>query len=238
MNVFKILKEARDKTNTKVIPDTAVMIVNFPSVRQSTKYSCGAAAAQSILGYYGIDKREDELMKELGTDKDGTDIAPLVDLFKRNKLRTDDMVNLSVDDIKKYIKRKVPVIMSIQAWGKKHAKYRGSLKDGHYVVAIGYDKDGIIFQDPSILGARGFIPYGDLDDRWNAEDDDKTKISKHGIAVHGTPKLGLNKKQLIEVYYGVSPKEEIYDNGLNKPNFDFNSFAISLFIGHFFKANL
>src|SRR5262245_25399786 len=43
-----------------------------PDVRQATDYTCSASALQAVLAYYGVEKREDELAKELGaTPEDG-----------------------------------------------------------------------------------------------------------------------------------------------------------------------
>ena len=38
-----------------------VLLEGVPDVRQSTSYSCGTAALQAVLHYYGIEEREDRL---------------------------------------------------------------------------------------------------------------------------------------------------------------------------------
>ena len=42
----------------------------MPDTRQSTEYSCGAAALQAVLGYWGRDIGEEDLMELLNTDPD------------------------------------------------------------------------------------------------------------------------------------------------------------------------
>jgi len=38
-------------------------ILDFPELRQTFNYDCGAKALQSVLAYYGIDIREEEIIK-------------------------------------------------------------------------------------------------------------------------------------------------------------------------------
>ena len=41
--------------------------LNFPELRQTYNYDCGASALQGVMVYYGVEMREDVLMKEAGT---------------------------------------------------------------------------------------------------------------------------------------------------------------------------
>ena len=45
------------------------LLSTVPDVRQSTPYSCGAAALQAVLNYYGVYKRERALMDMLKTSE-------------------------------------------------------------------------------------------------------------------------------------------------------------------------
>jgi predicted double-glycine peptidase len=53
-------------------------MINLHITRQTFDFDCGAKALQTIMAYYGIDIREDELMKELGTGKDGTRVDKMI----------------------------------------------------------------------------------------------------------------------------------------------------------------
>ena len=58
-------------------------LIKIPLTRQATDYTCGAAAMQSMLGYYGEDLNESELAKILKTnDQEGTDYNEIVALAK------------------------------------------------------------------------------------------------------------------------------------------------------------
>ena len=46
-------------------------MINLPIARQTFDFDCGVKALQVVMAYYGIDIREDELMKELGATRTG-----------------------------------------------------------------------------------------------------------------------------------------------------------------------
>ena len=46
--------------------------------RQTFDYDCGAKALQTVMAYYGVEVREDELMKALGTGREGTPVSAMV----------------------------------------------------------------------------------------------------------------------------------------------------------------
>ena len=53
---------------------------------------------------------------------------------------------MSYDDLEGFIDKKKPVICLIQAWnGDSDYDYSKDWEDGHYVIAIGYDKNNIYF---------------------------------------------------------------------------------------------
>jgi len=62
--------------------------INFPELRQVFNYDCGASALQGVMVYYGVEMREDILMKEAGTtQKHGTPVAGLVRAAKNMDCR-------------------------------------------------------------------------------------------------------------------------------------------------------
>jgi hypothetical protein len=55
------------------------------------------------------------------------------------------------------------------------------------VVAIGWDDGGIYFEDPSIVEARGYLTYAEVDDRWHDVDKYNKHVPRYGMAVwHAT----------------------------------------------------
>jgi len=160
--------------------------ISFPDVRQSKSFSCGASAVQAILYYYGIEIREDKLISKLNTNsEEGTNINRIEKLFKEYNLKTKSQQLMTIDDLKSYIDKNIPVIICIQAWGDKNKDY-SSYDNGHYVIAVGYDDKNIICEDPSLNDNRGSLSYQELDKRWH-DIDGKNKLEHFGIVVFGKP---------------------------------------------------
>ena len=161
-------------------------IITFPQLPQTYDYDCGAKALQAVLVYYGIRIREDYVMKYAKTSKSGTPIQGIINLAKKYSLKTDAR-EMAIEDIKKFIKKDVPVILILQAWTKnKNINWKKDWVDGHYVVAIGYAKDKIIFEDPYSF-ERTYLRYNELEKRWRNIDTKSKKYFHYGIAVFGKP---------------------------------------------------
>jgi hypothetical protein len=172
-------------------------ILDFPDSRQSVEFSCGASALQSILLYYGIDRIENKIKKSIGSSpKSGSSITKIKEYIKDNGLKYASG-KMSIEDIKSYINKNIPVLITIQAWKNKKVDYKKSWKNGHYVVAIGYDGDDIIFDDPSIHSRRGKLSSKELLKRWHDIDGNK-KIENYGIAVFGK-KPKFDKDKIIKI---------------------------------------
>lgn len=145
----------------------------IPDVRQSTFYSCGAAALQAVLHYWGIDVREGDLMTALRSDPErGTHPDAIVRVALKFGLKAELRETLTVADLEESLRRGVPPIVDIQAWTQSDLKspdfrWADDWEDGHYVVLIGIEGDDLVFEDPSLLGTRGFIPRTEFLSRWH-----------------------------------------------------------------------
>ncbi len=171
----------------KSIPKNAIKIP-LPDSRQYEDFSCGAVALQSILGYYGKGLEEEwTLIKELKIDpRVGTNPNQLERFAKKLGYKIKIIQPMSLKELKNLLKQKKPVIMMIQAWKdfKKMTKsYAKDWADGHWVVAIGYDKTGIYFEDPELTAIRGYIPYKELEQRWHDIDAHNRHIHNYGMAI-------------------------------------------------------
>jgi predicted double-glycine peptidase len=147
------------------------LLSTVPDVRQSTTYSCGAAALQAVLSYYGIDKREKALMDMLKTTEEvGTSPDNIARVAKELGLQADPRENVTYEDLIKAYREGIPVICAIQAWTDVPAEKRSwtsDWEDGHYVIIIGADDQFVYVEDPSLLGSRGIIPKQEFLDRWH-----------------------------------------------------------------------
>jgi len=170
----------------------------FPEERQTYNYDCWAKATQSILNYYGIDVRENIVMKTTKTTKDGTFMLGIEKVIHDNWLKT-TTEKMTVSKIKKYIDKKIPVIVVLQARTDKiHVNRKEDRVDGHYVVAIWYDKTKIYFEDPASI-FRTYLFFKEFKERRHDRDSNGKEYYHYGIAVYGKkPAYNLVKKVHME----------------------------------------
>ena len=157
--------------------------IDLPVVRQSHNYDCGAAALRSIFQYFGVGPDEEDRFIDLckTSKSEGTHPDDIVRVARQFGFRVEASEDLSIHDIIAFISDGKPVICAIQAWGDEEDYPK--LKDGHYVVAIGFDNYHIYFEDPSILKTRGHLPYNDFMKRWHDVDRYNQVLHQFGMAI-------------------------------------------------------
>ncbi len=179
--------------------------LDFPELRQIYNYDCGVSAMQQVLIYYGIEKREDELIKLLGTKKTtsiehGTKLSKIVDVFKYFALEAEIVRNSTIKEIKKLIDSGVPPIILMQAWrdySVGNLDWEKDYSDGHYVVAIGYNDNCIFFEDPASV-TRTYLSFDEFEKRWHdVDDNNKTKNNHVMVVVKGEKKY--NSKLIVHM---------------------------------------
>jgi len=197
-NYKNYLLEKESKITPKVILD-------FPELRQIFNYDCGVTALQQVLIYYGIEKREDELIKLLDTKKTtiiehGTKLSKMLEVFKYFALDVEVLKNSNIKEIKKFIDNDIPPIILMQAWrdfSVDNLDWKTDYKDGHYVVAIGYNDNCIFFEDPASV-TRTYLSYDEFENRWHdVDDNNKTKNNHVAIIVKGEKKY--NSKLIVHM---------------------------------------
>ncbi len=175
-------------------------LIDFPKYRQTFSYDCGAKCLQAVLAYYGYDVSEKEIMEMAGTNsRSGTSIVGLKKVARKFKLKYKAR-KMTLENLKKYINKKIPVIITIQAWPKKACNLKKSWTHGHYVIPIGYDKKRIYFEDPSSI-LRTYLTFKELEERWHDRDygkRSKEKLINFGIAIYGKPVFGQDKIMHME----------------------------------------
>ncbi|MCX6670115.1 MAG: C39 family peptidase [Methanothrix sp.] len=145
------------------------ILFGVPDVRQSTNYSCGAAAFQAVLNYWGgQDLREGVIMEKLNaTFQWGTSPDEIVRVARDMGFEAEFKENLTLEDLEASIKAGVPVIVAGQAWRDEGTSWADDWEDGHYMVVIGLDEKNVYLEDPSLLGSRGYIPRQEFVERWH-----------------------------------------------------------------------
>lgn len=166
-----------------------IAIKHFPELRQAYEYDCGATALQSVLIYYGFDFSESEIMKMVKTTKkNGTKPENIFQAAKKLGIKAKLISPLSLIDLKAFIDQDIPVIIELQAWSKKPSDYSTDWTSGHYVVAIGYDRHRVYFEDPAAIN-RTHLSFKELLLRWHDRDSSGRKYYNLGIALAGKKKL-------------------------------------------------
>jgi predicted double-glycine peptidase len=143
--------------------------IEVPLARQATDYTCGIASLQSVLGYYGFDKRQDILAKDCKSNRmNGTDYKNMIRCAESYGLVLTSKTGMTLEELKSLVDESVPVILAIQAWREdRESSWEDDWEDGHYVVAIGYDDANVYFMDPAMLGNYTYIPVGEFLSRWH-----------------------------------------------------------------------
>jgi uncharacterized protein len=165
------LHPAAKPAEAAVAAASPILLAGVPDVRQSTVYSCGASVLQAVFQYYGIESREDALMKECRTTAAlGTQPEPMMKAARARGLQATLKEGLTLNSLESAVWRKIPVICAIQAWAdasKPGFSWAKTWEDGHYVIIIGIDDKYVYIEDPSLLGSRGTIPRAEFLERWH-----------------------------------------------------------------------
>ena len=175
----------------------AKKLLDFPILKQRNSYNGVISAVNSILIYYGDDCKEDELISKLKNtestltiNRQLSTINNITNFFiEKDYSITPKQMN--VNDIINYINDDIPVMLFIQSWGNIE-NYIDEWNYGHYVVAIGYTSNKILFEDPKLSNI-GYLSFKELEQRWHFKEDE-TKYINFGISIKGgKPKFNKNK---------------------------------------------
>lgn len=152
---------------------------DVPDVRQSYAYDCGAAAFQTVCGFYDISGDDEDAFRDTldSNDKDGTRPPSMLKLAKVLDLKaTEFRDDGSFARLKSHLK-KGPVICAIQQGGRKYN--RDKEQEGHYVVVRGLTDEHVLIQNPTrgrhTLTRKAFM------DRWHDRETDGTHLVRWGL---------------------------------------------------------
>jgi len=162
-------------------------LIRVPLVHQNKNYTCGVAALQSVLYYYGRQFSQDYLEEQLGSSPEtGTSASAIANFVRSLDLTIAERSDISLTALQQFLDQGTPVILLIQAWAAPGIDYTSEWDKAHYVVAIGYDTDNVYFMDPATLGHYTFIPIDDFLDRWHVADAADTQYNHFGIIISNT----------------------------------------------------
>lgn len=165
------------------IPRGAITI-ELPDTEQRTDYTCGAAAVLAVARYYGVGPTDErEVAADMRMTTDGSDPVHLRRALTRYHLAHAEHRGMTDAQLRAQLDARLPVIVMLQAWGERRS-YRGWWADGHWVVAVGHDARGVYVEDPSLAGARGFVTWRELAERWHdVEGTAQRHVHRYGLVV-------------------------------------------------------
>ncbi|HEY6895325.1 MAG TPA: C39 family peptidase [Rhodanobacteraceae bacterium] len=203
--------------------------------RQTTEYSCGASALQSVLAYWGEDVDERELMKRMGTTEEaGTYPEKIAHAARSFGFEAEVRQGLTLDEVQKLTAAGDPMIALAQVWrGSKSGKLGEDFDAGHYISVLGVDADNVYFQDPYVRNCKAFVPRGAFEAHW------------HHVMGGGT--AGTNPNPMLEhlgiVIRGKRPARTDVAEELRLASLDFAKFGslnlvVVKFAGHVFPIDV
>ncbi|MDY0060213.1 MAG: N-formylglutamate amidohydrolase [Myxococcota bacterium] len=172
----------------------AEKVLEIHNLRQTFDFDCGAKALQTLFAYYGVDLREDALLRELEVDEThGTDVQKMIRLAERLGFRVESGTGWTLEQVKQHVLAERPVIVLLQAWVNRFMTlrdWRHSWDDGHYAVVMGYNEEVLFFQDPASLHTT-WLREAEFLARWHDRDPHTgEKLHNFGLVLHGREPAG------------------------------------------------
>lgn len=135
-------------------------LIKVKYYREEKTYTCGPAALKIAFSHFGKHFSEKELVKFSGGIKvSGTTFEQMKKIAKKAGFRVVvAKTGNTWRDLQKFIDMGLPVIVDFRCYG-----------DGHYSVAVGYDKKHIYIMDPAsdrlVKRIKSVIPGGNPQER-------------------------------------------------------------------------
>ena len=159
--------------------------------RQTTEYSCGASALQSVLAWWGKDIDERELMTLMGTsEEEGTYPERIAQAARALGFDAEVREGLTLDEVQTITAGGDPMIALAQVWrGAKSGKLGEDWDAGHYISVLGVDADNVYFQDPYVRNCKAFVPREFFEAHWQhvmgGKVEKNPKLMRLGIVIRG-----------------------------------------------------
>lgn len=167
-SAYSSLSEGQDMTVPDGAGNNSTILTGIPDVRQAEYYSCGAAAFQAILNYYGINSFETDLRTMLNTSiTHGTYSWDIERVARDMGFSAEWKENVSFADVENEIRQGFPVIVRSQRILGANGSWAETNGVGHYMVLFGFDDQYVYLEDPYILGSRLRMSKDDFIDSWH-----------------------------------------------------------------------
>lgn len=157
--------------------DTLTILKNYKTYQQTTEWSCGVAAALTVLQYYGrLGDWNEESLAALRSDHSsahpGSCLIQLKEIFDGvggftyESVEDYDLEEITLSMLRGYLKNGIPVLIAWNDWG------------GHWETLIGYDDMGTETESDDVMIVAD--PY------------DTTDHNQDGYGVYGAERFYYN----------------------------------------------
>lgn len=144
------------------------VLLAVPFYKQDTTYTCGPVSLQMVLEFFGRRHSEKELSQLAKTEHLGTAHGEMVRAVTALGLYCYVNSDAALEEVKYFLNLGQPVIVNF---------IEPSSDEGHYAVAVGYDKRHLILHDPW-NGPYFRLSFADFVRRWY---DDGARRSHHWL---------------------------------------------------------
>lgn len=179
--------------------DTFTFLEKFPTIQQTSEWSCGVDSALMVLQYYDkLGSYNEETLSQFRSNKlepEATSLASMIKIFEgvggfkiesTYDYKEDAYEEISLDMIQSYLKNGVPVMVAWNDWG------------GHWQVIIGYDTMGTeTTQDDVIIVADSY---------------DTTDHNQDGYGIYGAERFYYNwtMYDFFEKNYDLDERDHLF----------------------------
>ncbi len=135
----RIIKQRLDTAEILRSP-TLIGCYGLKPVPQTKPFTCGAAAAATVLRYFGKESNEYQCTEALKPSPVvGITWFPIVKYLRKRGLKARGWAHYTTDRLIENARRGIPTLVEWLDWG------------GHWVVSVGYDRvsDALVFADPA-----------------------------------------------------------------------------------------
>ena len=158
-----------------------------PDVTQSTHYTCGPSVLHAALEYFRkASPGEAAIASAIGsTPQDGTTYDQMLEGAAAFNLQAELVEGVSTNYLAASLEAGELPLVPLQAWASDEPPpggYEGRWTNAHFVivVAIDLERGDILFEDPALDGARGYLTIPEFESRWHVLKDDKPT---EGVAI-------------------------------------------------------
>jgi predicted double-glycine peptidase len=193
-----LLQELHDEY-VKHLSTLAVNAADVPDVRQREGFDCGAAAFLAVLRSLGSTTSEDQVAALLRTSAErGTDVKDMVRAARELQLDPREIHGLRELELALHLGQ--PVVCAVQRGGDPDAD-----SNGHYVVALDTDSEGVLVQDP--VDGRRWVPLPEWLRRWHDVGADGSRYTELGVAL-GPSAVGSFAEEAGAALLGANARSE------------------------------